>query len=108
MPLKRCGQFATTGVPGSRRRQSMRRIVGSAPPSSPTRRYAASWIWPLGSGVLMKPLKKIPTFKDEDAEREFWATADSTAYIDWSKAQRINVPKFRRTLKKPERRKQRG
>ena len=23
-------------------------------------------------------LKKIPTFKTEDAEREFWATADST------------------------------
>src|SRR5688500_20268228 len=43
----------------------------------------------------MKTLKKIPTFKDEDAEREFWATADSTEYIDWSKAQRITLPKLR-------------
>jgi len=25
----------------------------------------------------MKPRKKIPTFKDEDAEREFWAQHDS-------------------------------
>jgi hypothetical protein len=43
--------------------------------------------------------KKIPTFKDEDAEREFWARADSTEYIDWSKAQRIILPKFRATRK---------
>jgi hypothetical protein len=53
----------------------------------------------------MKPRKKIPTFKDEDAEREFWATADSTEYIDWAKAQRINAPKFRPALKTPEARK---
>jgi predicted DNA binding CopG/RHH family protein len=47
----------------------------------------------------MKPRKKIPTFKDEDAEREFWANADSTEYIDWSKAQRITLPNFRPTLR---------
>ena len=47
----------------------------------------------------MKPRKKIPTFKDEDAEREFWANADSTDYIDWSKAQRIMLPNFRPTLR---------
>lgn len=47
----------------------------------------------------MKPRKKIPTFKDEDAEREFWAKADSTEYIDWSKAQRIVLPNFRPTLR---------
>jgi len=47
----------------------------------------------------MKPRKKIPTFKDEDAEREFWAKADSTEYIDWSQAQRIVLPNFRPTLR---------
>ena len=47
----------------------------------------------------MKPRKKIPTFKDEDAEREFWAKADSTEYIDWSKAKRIVLPNFRPTLR---------
>ncbi len=30
-------------------------------------------------------MKKIPKFKDEDAEREFWATHDSTEYFDYSK-----------------------
>lgn len=30
--------------------------------------------------------KPIPQFSSEDEEREFWATHDSTEYIDWSKA----------------------
>jgi hypothetical protein len=47
----------------------------------------------------MKPRKKIPTFKDEDAAREFWASADSTEYIDWSKARRIVLPNFRSTIR---------
>ena len=47
----------------------------------------------------MKPLKQIPTFKDEDAERDFWATADSTEYIDWSQAQKLVVPNLRPTLR---------
>ncbi len=47
----------------------------------------------------MKPRKKIPTFKDEDAERAFWANADSSDYIDWSQAQRIMVPNFSPTLR---------
>lgn len=50
---------------------------------------------------IMKPRKKIPTFKDEDAEREFWAKADSTEYIDWSQAQRITLPNFKPKIKQP-------
>jgi hypothetical protein len=46
-----------------------------------------------------KPRKKIPAFKDEDAEREFWAKADSTEYIDWSQAHRISLPNLRATRK---------
>lgn len=34
----------------------------------------------------MKKLKKIPKFKNEDEEDKFWATHDSTEYVDWSKA----------------------
>ena len=34
----------------------------------------------------MKKLKPIPQFKNEDEEAEFWATHDSTEYINWSKA----------------------
>jgi predicted DNA binding CopG/RHH family protein len=47
----------------------------------------------------MKRLKKIPKFKDEDAERAFWATADSTEYVDWSKAEKLALPNFRPTLR---------
>jgi CopG antitoxin of type II toxin-antitoxin system len=32
--------------------------------------------------------KKIPKFKSEDEERKFWATADSTEYVNWSSAKR--------------------
>ena len=34
----------------------------------------------------MKKLKAIPKFKNEDEERKFWASHDSTEYVDWSKA----------------------
>jgi len=33
----------------------------------------------------MKNLKKIPHFKSEDEERNFWATADTTEYFDTTK-----------------------
>ncbi len=32
--------------------------------------------------------KPIPEFKNEDEERKFWATVDSTEYLDWPSAQR--------------------
>jgi hypothetical protein len=35
---------------------------------------------------MSKQLKKIPKFKSEDEEFEFWSTHDSTDYVDWSKA----------------------
>jgi predicted DNA binding CopG/RHH family protein len=31
-------------------------------------------------------LKTIPKFKNEDEERKFWLTHDSTEYVDWKKA----------------------
>jgi predicted DNA binding CopG/RHH family protein len=40
-------------------------------------------------------LKPIPTFKTEAAEREFWATADSTEYVDWSQAKVVRFPNLR-------------
>lgn len=36
----------------------------------------------------MKRFKKIPKFKSEAEEREFWQTHDSTDYVDWSTAKR--------------------
>jgi hypothetical protein len=44
-------------------------------------------------------MKKVPEFKTEDEEFEFWSTADSTEYIDWSKAQRVKFDKLKPTLR---------
>jgi len=43
----------------------------------------------------MKQLKKIPEFKNEDEERKFWNTHDSTEYVDWSKAQKAVFPNLK-------------
>lgn len=43
----------------------------------------------------MVKLKKIPRFKNEAQEREFWATHDSTDYIDWSKAKKVTFPNLK-------------
>ena len=32
---------------------------------------------------MKKQLKPIPKFKNEDEERDFWATADTSEYFDW-------------------------
>jgi predicted DNA binding CopG/RHH family protein len=47
----------------------------------------------------MKTLKKIPKFKTEDEESDFWLTHDTTEYIDWSKANRVVFPNLRPSLK---------
>ncbi|MDI6791201.1 MAG: BrnA antitoxin family protein, partial [Thermodesulfobacteriota bacterium] len=43
--------------------------------------------------------KKIPKFTSEDEERNFWATADSTEYVDWKKAGRVVLPNLKPSLK---------
>lgn len=42
-------------------------------------------------------LKAIPAFKTEAEEGAFWRNADSTEYVDWSKARRVTFPKLRRS-----------
>ncbi len=37
----------------------------------------------------MSKLKKIPKFKNEEEEAEFWSTHDSTEYVDYSKAKPV-------------------
>jgi len=46
-----------------------------------------------------KKRKKIPKHRSEDRERDFWASADSTEYVDWSTAQRVAFPNLKPTLK---------
>ncbi len=43
----------------------------------------------------MKNLKKIPKFKNEEEERRFWATHDSTEYIDYSKGKKVIFPNLK-------------
>ena len=43
--------------------------------------------------------KPLPKFKDEDEEREFWASHDSTDYVDWSQAKRVIFPKLKPSTK---------
>ena len=42
-----------------------------------------------------RALKKTPAFRTEDEERAFWATHDSTQYVDWSKARVVRFPNLR-------------
>lgn len=44
-------------------------------------------------------LKLLPSFASEDQERAFWATHDSSDYVDWSKAQRRSFPNLKPTLR---------
>ncbi len=44
---------------------------------------------------MTKKLKKIPEFKNEDAEFEFWSTHDTTEYLDLSKARRVVFPNLK-------------
>ena len=47
----------------------------------------------------MKNLKSIPKFKNEEHERKFWMTHDSTQYVDWSKARKAVFPNLKPTYK---------
>jgi len=39
----------------------------------------------------------VPIFKDEDAEREFWSTADATDYFDKSEFVHASFPNLKPT-----------
>jgi predicted DNA binding CopG/RHH family protein len=43
--------------------------------------------------------KRIPEFKNEDDERKFWVTADSTEYVDWPSAKRRRFVRLKPSLK---------
>ena len=41
----------------------------------------------------------MPEFHSENEEREFWATHDSTEFIDWRSAERRKFPNLKPTLR---------
>jgi len=48
---------------------------------------------------MSKRLKRIPRFHDEAEEREFWATHDSTEFVDWSQAETVVLPNLKFSTK---------
>jgi predicted DNA binding CopG/RHH family protein len=47
----------------------------------------------------MSRKKKIPKFKSEDKERDFWIREDSTEHVDWSRARRVILPNLKPSLR---------
>jgi predicted DNA binding CopG/RHH family protein len=48
---------------------------------------------------MKKILKKIPEFKSEKAEKEFWQNHDSTEYVDYTKLEKWTFPNLKLTSK---------
>jgi predicted DNA binding CopG/RHH family protein len=44
---------------------------------------------------MKKKLKKIPRFKTEDEERDFWSTHSITDYFDMSHAVKVSFPNLK-------------
>lgn len=48
---------------------------------------------------MLTKSNKVPHFGNEDEEREFWATHNSTDYIDWDEASAAVFPQLKPTTK---------
>lgn len=44
-------------------------------------------------------VKAIPRFETEAQERAYWESHDSSAHVDWSKAQKVVLPNLRPSTK---------
>ena len=44
---------------------------------------------------MKKATKKIPKFKSENEEREYWAKTDATEHFDISNAKKMNFPNLK-------------
>jgi predicted DNA binding CopG/RHH family protein len=50
-------------------------------------------------GNMPNELKDIPDFTNDEEEREFWATHDSTEYVDWDNAEAVILAKLKPSTK---------
>lgn len=48
---------------------------------------------------MKKQLKRIPKFKSEQEEREFWQTHDSTEYVEYKSLENWRFPNLKLTTK---------
>jgi predicted DNA binding CopG/RHH family protein len=44
---------------------------------------------------MSRKVRPYPEFRDEAEERQFWETHDSSGYVDWSKAERVQLPNLK-------------
>jgi predicted DNA binding CopG/RHH family protein len=49
--------------------------------------------------VIFDMKKKLPEFKHEDEERNFWATADATDYLDWQAGKHKKLVRLKPSLR---------
>ncbi len=47
----------------------------------------------------MKKLKKIPKFRTEAEERNFWRKNDTSDFIDWKKAEKMSFPNLKPSVR---------
>jgi predicted DNA binding CopG/RHH family protein len=47
----------------------------------------------------MSKVKKVPKFKTEQEEREFWEAHDSSDYVDWTKAESVTLSNLKPSTK---------
>ncbi len=47
----------------------------------------------------MSRTKPVPKFKSEAEEREFWNENDSSDFVDWDKAERVDTPNLKPSTK---------
>lgn len=43
--------------------------------------------------------KKLPKFRDENEERDFWSSHDSSEFIDWRQAKRLTLKNLKPSTK---------
>ena len=51
------------------------------------------------SNPVKAELKGIPKFANEQDERTYWESSDSTEHLDWTKAQKVSLPNLKPTTK---------
>ncbi|MDP8207803.1 MAG: BrnA antitoxin family protein [Candidatus Electryonea clarkiae] len=47
----------------------------------------------------MSKTKKIPGFRSEDEERDFWSEKDSSEYLDWKKSKSVIFSRLKPSTK---------
>ena len=48
---------------------------------------------------MMKKVRKIPVFKNDDEERAFWSKKDASDFVDWSSSEKVVFSNLKATTK---------